>query len=50
MNAKDIPPDALVTPPPCQPISYRPPLEKVCRTCGGKHVGSCPFNACNERN
>ena len=29
-------------------FSYSPPLETICTSCGGKHVGSCPMNACKE--
>jgi len=29
-------------------FSYSPPLETICVSCGGKHVGSCPMNACKE--
>ena len=32
-----------------KPFSYRPEIESVCRHCGGKHVGSCSLNACNDR-
>lgn len=28
--------------------SYRPPVERVCPTCGGKHVGRCSLNACSD--
>ncbi len=27
--------------------TYRPPLETICTSCGGKHVGACSMNACN---
>ncbi len=30
------------------PSTYRPPLERVCGTCGGKHVGSCDREACSD--
>ena len=28
--------------------SYCPPIETVCKTCGGKHVGQCSLNACSD--
>lgn len=32
-----------------EPVTYRPPLEKTCPTCGGKFVGRCSLNSCNGR-
>jgi hypothetical protein len=29
--------------------SYRPPIERVCKTCGGKCIGRCSLNSCNDR-
>lgn len=33
--------------PPMQP-DYQPPLETVCRTCGGKSIGSCDKQECKS--
>ena len=27
---------------------YRPPIETICTSCGGKSVGPCPMNACKN--
>lgn len=29
-------------------LTYRPPLERICNYCGGKHVGSCDRRGCRE--
>lgn len=33
------------------PVNYNSPLETICPSCGGKHVGHCGLHACksNER-
>ena len=31
-----------------KPFSYSPTIETICSSCGGKHVGRCPLNACHE--
>jgi len=33
---------------PLVPFSYSPPIETICTSCGGKHVGPCPMNACRR--
>ena len=36
------------TPAGAAPISYSPPLERVCSCCGAKSVGPCPMFYCRS--
>ena len=37
------------TAPPAPPaFEYRPPIESICPSCGGKCIGACSFNSCSD--